>query len=167
MAVLAATATDGTGASRATQPPMRANIDSIRCQYTSAEEVSRKKWSGQYKPCWSPENVTSPLEFFELGDKDARHETLRRVLQATQPSAIPAPDFSKHWFAETGCSFSSGNSFATMFIATFFVANHVSYISTRRLWNLRSRSAKPVMTYFDQHGKIIYRRGPVLVEQGD
>ncbi|MHC4403079.1 MAG: phosphatase PAP2 family protein [Planctomycetota bacterium] len=76
----------------------------------------------------------SPEEFYGKGDKKARREPLRKVLEAEPPPVELAPAIREHWIEETGYSFPSGHSFSSMFFATFFLATGVSYISTRRIW---------------------------------
>jgi len=76
----------------------------------------------------------SPEEFYGKGDKEARREPLRKVLEAEPAPVELGPAVREHWIEETGYSFPSGHSFSAMFFATFFLAIGVSYISTQRLW---------------------------------
>ena len=76
----------------------------------------------------------SAEEFYGKGDKEARREPLRKVLEAAPSPVKLSHAIREHWIEETGYSFPSGHSFSSMFFATFFLAIGVSYISTRRLW---------------------------------
>lgn len=73
----------------------------------------------------------SPEEFYALPDKATRSEHLKKVL-----TEVVKLDESVrgHWIKETGYSFPSGHSFASMMFATFFLAMGLSYFSGRRLW---------------------------------
>jgi len=76
----------------------------------------------------------SPEEFYGKGDKEARREPLKKVLEAEPPPVKLSAAIRDHWIEETGYSFPSGHSLSAMFFAAFFLAMGVSYISTRRLW---------------------------------
>ena len=72
--------------------------------------------------------------FYELGDKNVRREALRKVLEGSPSPVALTPEIQEHWIKETGYSFPSGHSYAAMFVATFFLAMGVSYLTGRRLW---------------------------------
>jgi phosphatidylglycerophosphatase B len=76
----------------------------------------------------------SPEEFYAQGDKQARREPLREVLDAKPPPVKLAPEIRAHWIEETGYSFPSGHAFSALFFAVFFAALGVSYLATPRLW---------------------------------
>lgn len=63
----------------------------------------------------------TPKEFYDLGDKEARREHLRKVL-----TPEVTPDLSErlraHWVVETGYSFPSGHSYAATSCAALFLA---------------------------------------------
>ncbi len=58
-------------------------------------------------------------EFYALPSKAERSAYLKRVLPDNLPLSV---EIREHWIAETGYSFPSGHSFASMMLATFFMA---------------------------------------------
>jgi len=72
--------------------------------------------------------------FYAQGDKAARRDPLREVLNAEPPPVPLAPLIKSHWIEETGYSFPSGHAFSAMFFAVFFAAMGISYLAGPRLW---------------------------------
>lgn len=82
-------------------------------------------------PAGTPILGLSPEEFYALPDKATRSVHLKKVLT----EAVKLDESVRsHWIAETGYSFPSGHSFASMMFATFFLAMGLSFFSGRRLW---------------------------------
>lgn len=66
---------------------------------------------------------SSPEAFYALGDKDARRARLREVLAEPHAGIPPlSPQVRAHWIEETGYSFPSGHSLASLTLASFFLA---------------------------------------------
>lgn len=67
--------------------------------------------------------IPSADEFYRMGDKDRRTRELRSLF-ATEPAASLLPDLHpwvrEHWLHETGYSFPSGHTLATVTLATCF-----------------------------------------------
>lgn len=74
----------------------------------------------------------TPEQFYGLGDKDLRGDSLRVVLVATPAPVELSPSILEHWVQETGYSFPSGHTFSSMFIAVFFLAAGLAYLSPAR-----------------------------------
>ena len=82
-------------------------------------------------PADAPTLKMSAEDFYALPDKAARSAHLKSVLtsEVRMDERVRA-----HWIAETGYSFPSGHSFASMMFATFFLALGLTFFSGRRLW---------------------------------
>jgi phosphatidylglycerophosphatase B len=83
------------------------------------------------------ENGSGPLgmtakEFYEIGNIEARHEPLAKIL-AEKPLPL-SPAIEEHWIEATGYTFPSGHSFSAMFFATLFLLLATTYLTTKRLW---------------------------------
>ena len=76
----------------------------------------------------------TPHQFYRSGDKAARSEVLKKVLNQEPTSVALSERIERHWIAETGYSFPSGHSFGAMFFATFLMMIGASYIGGKRLW---------------------------------
>lgn len=95
----------------------------------------------------------TPAEFYALGDKDVRSDSLRAVLMAEPAPVDLIPSIREHWVHETGYSFPSGHAFSAMFIAVFFLAAALSYAAPGRgrlfhallLWALLVGLSRPVL----------------------
>ena len=79
----------------------------------------------------APALKMSAEAFYALPDKALRSEHLRKILT---PEVRLHERIRDHWIVETGYSFPSGHSFASMMLATFFMAMGLTYFSGRRLW---------------------------------
>jgi phosphatidylglycerophosphatase B len=84
------------------------------------------------------DNGNGPLtmttkEFYELGDKQVRRETLANVLEQN-PEILPMNELIKnHWSEETGYSFPSGHSFSALFFSTYLLFLATTYLRTKRV----------------------------------
>ena len=64
----------------------------------------------------------SPTRFYEIGSKGERRQYLANVFSESQGAALRlSPQVRQHWLEETGYSFPSGHSSASMLVATFFL----------------------------------------------
>ena len=73
-------------------------------------------------------------EFYQGPDKDKRtklqrSKILQQVLNQQMVPVTLSADVQEHWINETGYSFPSGHSFASLFFASFFLALGLSYLS--------------------------------------
>lgn len=76
----------------------------------------------------------TPEEFYGSGGKVVRSKLLAEVLNSESNPVSLIPSIKTHWIKETGYSFPSGHSFASMSIATFFLFLSATYLSMSRLW---------------------------------
>ena len=74
----------------------------------------------------------SPVEFYELGDRERRAAHLAAVLD-NDPVPI-AGVVRAHWLGQTGYSFPSGHSFSAFFFATLFLCLACTLVAPTRRW---------------------------------
>ncbi len=78
----------------------------------------------------------TPEEFYALGDKDARREYLEKQVERPEFAAAYDlhPSVRAHWVHETGFSFPSGHSLASMTFATYFLSLALCLLRGPRAW---------------------------------
>lgn len=78
----------------------------------------------------------TPDEFYALGDKDVRRRYLAERVKTSEFAAVYRlhPDVLAHWVHETGFSFPSGHSLASMTFATYFLALALWRVQGPRGW---------------------------------
>ena len=75
------------------------------------------------------------LDFYALGGKAERSAYLeQRFSDADYAGPLLDANVRSHWAHMTGYSFPSGHSFASMLLATFFLATGLTFLPLRRAW---------------------------------
>ena len=96
-----------------------------------AQAVHTERKALSLADCFALSCATRLDHTLVTGDKALRSEHLRKILT---PEVRLHERIRDHWIVETGYSFPSGHSFASMMLATFFMAMGLTYFSGRRLW---------------------------------